>query len=289
MSYHSQVVIYEHKQQFKIRKLEEFFGDSIENIILNYELPVYMIYIMNGDERALQTRYENIYKSVLSCVHASDARTPLQYAKDIVMAWIFETYIMRNLQKCGLQLVRNGGDKDYQFLQGANISSDSDFMLGNQRVELICNYTDYWTKHNCIDLRENKAKHLYQFNTLVLGFTLEEDYCLVIDFSKYLPNEYIPDYPAFGGKPAHRIMITTDMKVPMNFNAVAQRITDIIQRQDNTTSLLDFGFQEHLHCFYLKCDACKAPLLYKDVRPDLKECPKCKKLFAKCIQVYKNT
>lgn len=286
MNYHAQTVIYEHKQQAKIKKLEEFFGASILEIIEKYHLPHYMYYIMKGEEEFLKKHYGNIYKSIKSCAHASDSRSLIQYAKDIVMAWVFETYVMKNLQNHGLDIVRNGGDKDYQFLHGTEISSESDFMVGMQRIELICNYTDYWSKHGCIDLRESKAKHLYQSESLVLGITLQQEYCLIIDFSKYLPNEYIENYPPFGGKSAHRIMITTDMKVPVNFTLIVQKIKEMMEKQDNEARLLDFGYQESLKSYFLKCDSCKIPLFYKTKqRPTVNTCPKCKKTFTNITEV----
>lgn len=285
-NFHAQVKIYEQRQKHKIEKLERFFGMSIVDTIKQYNLPTYMLYIIDSNEKGLKTKYPNIYKNILSCAHAADQRTPLQYARDIVLAWIFETYVMQNLQRVGLELERNGGDKNYDFLQGTDVSSDSDFKVKGRRLELICNYTDYWTQHNCIDLRESKAKHLYQSNSLVLGITLDQPYYLLINFAKYLPNEYIPEYPPFGGKSAHRILITDDMKVGINFNEIADKINYIITHQESETRLLDFGFQPIVKSYYLKCDACKIPLFFKkEEETHLKQCPKCKRKFTSVLEV----
>lgn len=285
-NFHAQVKIYEQRQKHKIEKLERFFKMSIVDIIKQYKLPTYILYIIDGNEKELKTKYPNIHKNILSCAHATDQRTPLQYARDVALAWIFETYVMQNLRMAGLELERNGGDKNYNFLQGTDISSDSDFKVRGRRLELICNYTDYWTRYNYIDLRESKAKHLYQYNSLVLGITLDQPYCLLINFAKYLPNEYIPEYPPFGGKSAHKILITDDMKVGVNFNEIADKINYIITHQESETRLLDFGFQPIVKSYYLKCDACKIPLFFKkEEETHLKYCPKCKRKFTSVLEV----
>lgn len=229
MLYYNKVKTYKEKQNEKVQKIEKFFGKNIVDIAKECNFPEYSILVLNDDERGLHQCYPKVYNNILSCSYAADMRTPMEYAKDLVLAWVFEAYVMENLKKCGLDVKRNGGDKDLMILNQKGVNTDSDFLVNGKRVELISNYTNYWQRNGCFEMRDSKIYHLEDTNSLVIGVSTNYDKYLLIDFSKYIPSEYIESYEPFGGKPAHRITITKDMCVDLNFKKLAEAIKDKIK------------------------------------------------------------
>lgn len=231
MLYYSISKSYEEKQNEKVKKIEKFFGKDVISIAQECGFPYYTTLILKNDEKGLKDRFRNIYNNIMSCHYAADNRTPMEYAKDLVLAWIFEAYVMENLKKQGLKVERNGGDKNLLILNQRGVSIDSDFLVEGRRVELISNYTNYWEKNSCFELRDNKVDHLRDSKSLVIGVSTNYSNYLLIDFSKEIEDEYIASYSPFGNKPAHRIKIVDDMKVELDFGKLAIAIREKINHK----------------------------------------------------------
>ena len=220
---------YKELQNEKVAKIEKFFNKPIVEIAKECAFPDYVILILNDDEQGLKTNYSEIYKNILSCGYAADKRSPMEYAKDLVIAWLFEAYVMENLMRCGLDVRRNGGDKDLLILNQNKVNTNSDFIINGRKVELISNYTSYWKRNGCFELRDGKLNHLSRSNSLVIGVSTNYDKYLLIDFTdiynkdKYTI-EHIDYYEPFGGKPAYRVYISEDMEVELDFHKLAESI-----------------------------------------------------------------
>ena len=215
---------YIEQQDEKVNKIEKFFNKDIISIAEECKFPEYSILVLKGDEEQLKAKFPDIYRNIISCAYAADKRTPMQYAKDLVMAWLFEAYVMENLKNQGLHVYRNGGDKDLTILSQKRVNTDSDLLAEGRRVELISNYTSYWKRNGCFELRDSKLSHLQREKALVIGVSTNYDNYLLIDFSKPIKSEYIDSYEPFGGKPAQRIYITDSMKVELKFKKLAEEI-----------------------------------------------------------------
>lgn len=232
MLYYKVEKTYAEKQKEKVDKIERFFGKDVIGIAKECNFPDYTLLILQNKENELKDKYKTIYDNIISCAYAADERTPMEYAKDLVLAWIFEAYVMENLKKQGLRVYRNGGDKDLTILSQRKVNTDSDFLIEGKRVELITNYTNYWERNNCFELRDSKLEHLKSRKSLVLGVSTNYPNYLLIDFGRPIKNvEYIESYKAFGGKPASRIHITEDMKVKLDFKELADKIREQIIRK----------------------------------------------------------
>lgn len=225
--FEKKVKTYKERQDEKVAKIEKFFNKKIVDIAKECKFPEYSILVLENDERGLHHKYPRIYQNILSCSYAADSRTPMEYAKDLVIAWVFEAYVMENLRNQGLSVERNGGDKDLMILDQGKVNANSDFIINGKRVELISNYTSYWKRNGCFELRDSKLYHLQDTKSVVIGVSTDYDKYLLIDFSKYIESEYIDSYEPFGGKPAHRIYIKNDMLVPLDFKKLADKLNEI--------------------------------------------------------------
>ena len=94
--------------------------------------------------------------------------------------------LWKTSKKQGLSVVRNGGDKDLMILDQKGVNADSDFIINGRRVELISNFTNYWQRNGCFELRDSKICHLEDTKSIVIGISTNYDKYLLIDFSKYI-------------------------------------------------------------------------------------------------------
>lgn len=131
------------------------------------------------------TEEQDLYIKKMCSLNNRDRRTPVEYARDLVISWLVEDMI-----KDYLQLTNNGSDAERNFLKSNQIKYDSDFVLGDRLLELYVNFTNYWTKTRKIDLRMDKHAHLLKNKSLLLGIAFESCQFFLIDFSK----ESIPFY-----------------------------------------------------------------------------------------------
>ena len=88
---------YKELQDEKVAKIEKFFNKSVVNIAEDCKFPEYAILILKNKYKELEYKYNDIVRNILSCQYAADKRTPMEYAKDLILAWLFESYVMENL------------------------------------------------------------------------------------------------------------------------------------------------------------------------------------------------
>lgn len=125
--------------------LEVFFNNSIINTAQKLNYTEDNILILNNDEESLKIKYPEIYNNLLSCTHNRDYRSPLQYAQDLVCSWIYEDFLLKELNKTGLTIELSGEDKNRKILKSAKVSSNSDYLVKYNNktafIELANDYT----------------------------------------------------------------------------------------------------------------------------------------------------
>jgi hypothetical protein len=98
------------------------------------------------------------------------------------------------------------------------VTADSDAIItineSHIPIEIMCDYTCYWTNSGRIDLRDNKYHKLKDSNSLFVGFSTADNKILVIDFSKNLDYKYIEYHTAYGGKPVYSVQIPQESIYP---------------------------------------------------------------------------
>lgn len=194
--------------------LEKFFTEPIITIAKKFNYSEDNILILENNEIELEKQYPETYSNLLSCKHNRDCRTPMQYAQDLVCSWIFEDYLMAELENKGLEINLSGEDRNRKILKSTKVSSSSDYLVSvNNKliyIELANDYTGYWqTKKQC-DLRDDKFLHIkkgvegadYSF---LLGIDFKNTCYFLVDVNNDENNiTYIPFHYAYH-KPVYSI------------------------------------------------------------------------------------
>jgi hypothetical protein len=170
--------------------------------------------ILAGDEQSLQSKYPNVWDALVSCKHHRDHRSPIAYGRDLVASWVFEDCVIGSLCEGGIDAKHGGSDCDRHILykDGVTTNSDVKIIVGDSTIpiEIMCDYTGWWTANGRIDLRDNKYIKLKESKSLFLGFSTIDNILIVMDFSKDITYEYFECYTPYGGKPAYSIEIPRD-------------------------------------------------------------------------------
>lgn len=197
-----------------------------------YNYPDSSVCILNGDELELRTKYPNTYQNLLSCRHNRDSRTPFEYGQDLVASWLFEDFLMENLINSKLDVSSAGADKDREILPHTKVSSSSDCIVssnGKRRpLELMCDYTGYWTKTGKMELRDAKFQKMQDSKSLFLGVSTTNNKYILLDMSEELESKFIPAYFLYGYKPAYSIKLPNASMKDLDFSQLASDIKKIL-------------------------------------------------------------
>lgn len=183
-------------------------GD-LTSIAVSLGYPDSSICVLKGDIELLKKEFPQTYSNLISCRHNRDHRTPIEYGQDLVASWIYEDYLIEQLSRCGLSIVRAGADKNREILANTKVSSASDCQISfngcSRKLEIMNDYKGYWSKYGNIDLRDDKFEKLCKENSIFLGTAPQDNKYIIIDFTKPINAEYIPSHFPYGGKPAYKI------------------------------------------------------------------------------------
>lgn len=197
-----------------------------------YGYPESSICILEGDENRLQQDYPEAFKNLMSCNHHRDRRTPMEYGRDLVASWLFEDYLMENLQAQGITVSGAGADKNREVLPNAKVSSSSDCLVrynGKERLlELMSDYTGYWAKNKKMELRDAKFTKMQSSRSLFLGVSTVDQKYILLDMSGEFDFTFIPSYFLYGGKPAYSIKLSPTLLKHLDFKQIAEDIKQII-------------------------------------------------------------
>ena len=217
-------------------QLSVCFRDGIVAVAQRLGYSEANVLIMEGNEAELRRRFPDVYANLLSCGHNKDARTYMEYAQDLVSSWVFEDFIMSELSNAGLEISKAGADRDREILAHANVSADSDYSVEWQGkevlLELMSDYTGYWTRTGRMDLRDSKYLKLERNESLFLGISTQDRKFIFLDFSEDIPARYIDSHRPYGGKPAYQIHVNEDMLVPFNIARLVETIKAAIEMRD---------------------------------------------------------
>ncbi len=198
----------------------------------SYGYPESSVCILEGDMTILERQFPEAYKNLLSCNHHRDRRTPLEYGQDLVASWLFEDYLMENLQAQGISVSGAGADKNREVLSNAKVSASSDCLVcykGKQRLlELMSDYTGYWARYKKMELRDSKFTKMQESQSLFLGVSTVDHKYLLLDMSGDFDYSFIPSYFLYGGKPAYSIKLSPSLLKDLDFAQIASDIKRMI-------------------------------------------------------------
>lgn len=208
-------------------------GIKAKAVELNYSSA--NLCILDGDINILERDFPDCYKCLKSCIHNKDARSMIDYAKDLIASWIFEDTIVQMLNAEGLVTSLSGSDKNRQILATTKVSSTSDCIVSfegkSRHLEIMSDYTGWWERMGHIDLRDAKFLKLSREKALFLGICTKTTKYVLLDFATQINANYIPSHRPYGGKPAYSIPLPKEalskflmpplmQQIKTSFNAV---------------------------------------------------------------------
>ena len=133
----------------------------------------------------------------------------------------------------GLQITGAGADKERKILAHKQVSAGSDCLVSwrGRRVllELMSDYTGYWTKYGQMDLRDDKYNKLVRSNSLFLGISTKDQKFIFLDFSTNVPATFIPSHRPYGYKPAYQVKVNRSSLLPFNIECLVELIKAAIE------------------------------------------------------------
>lgn len=141
--------------------------------------------------------------------HHRDSRSAYEYGQELITNWLFEDIIALILcQDSELQITKTGKDSNRTFL--SNPTADPDltvtFQNTDYEIELVADYSGFWSRNGVIDLRDAKFdKILNTENSMLMGVDFESSETL-IGIPEQMEVSYTESHP-FWNKPAHRVTV----------------------------------------------------------------------------------
>lgn len=215
--------------------LSHIFNQPLYKLAMNLGYDESNILILKGQMDELMKYHPDIYNNLLSCQHHSDRRTPLQYGQDLVASWLFEDYLIKQLQNDKFKIAHAGADKTRLILPDQRTSSFSDYIItaNNGRqilMELVNDYTGFWYRNQKLHLRDNKYLQLQSHHSLLLAIALSPQIqkYTIFDFRKEIPARKIPAHRPYGGKPAYELSVSKESLNDFSFTNVKNAIINIL-------------------------------------------------------------
>lgn len=186
------------------------------------------ICVLKGDIDVLEKEFPKTYSNLMGCNHNRDNRAPIQYGKDLVASWIYEDFLMEQLQLVGITIEGAGADKNREILAHAKVSAASDCLViyngKSRKLEIMNDYKGYWAKNRCLDLRDAKYNKLSNENSIFLGVAPLHKKYVLLDFSENVEATFIPHHPPYGFKPVYQVPISQDALKELDFTEITQEV-----------------------------------------------------------------
>lgn len=212
------------------KNLPSFIGSDLESIAKKLKYSQSNVLILKGELNRLKNEYPEVYNALMSCSHNRDARTPLEYAQDLVASWIFEDYLCKIISDNGMDIQKSGAYRERVILSNKKVSASSDTLItynGKRRlVEIMTDYGGYWARNKVIDLRDSKYEELCRSKSLFLGFSTIDSKFILIDCALPIEAKFIPRHFPYGGKPAYQIKCNGLLQ-----NFTPQNLVNAIKKQ----------------------------------------------------------
>lgn len=221
-------------------KVKSVCGENLPELAARFGYPEDTIALMSSDnESEFKKKYWDTYKTLLSCKQEKDTRTPFEYGKDIVSMWLLEDIAIAQLREHGINAERYGADKERKILNTQDVSAKSDFLVvdGDKelKIEFVIDFTRFWEKANKIDFRNKKYNKIIENGSALFGIAFDtkdkdnKKYLLLENLGKY-DHTYFESHPVWR-KPANRVFFPSSEIRRLNWDEIASRIRDIMNKK----------------------------------------------------------
>ena len=214
--------------------LSAFFNVNLARLAEQLKYSQANVLILNGQESDLKEMFPGIHKNILTCSYNADYRTEFEYAQDLVASWLFEDYIVAKCQNIGYSMLLQGADKNREILPYERVSASSDCVYTYEGksipVEIMCDYTGYWSRNLSVDLRDEKFYKLQYGRSAFLGISTVDKTYILLDFRHNIPATYIESHRPYGGKPAYSVTLTRSSFKDFTMRGVCENLNDLLEK-----------------------------------------------------------
>lgn len=204
-------------------------GDLV-HVARSLGYPESTVCVLKGDANVLKRDFPTTYSNLKSCRYDMDKRTYIQYGQDLVASWIYEDYLIGELTRAGLAVIRAGTDRERKILSHTKVSSTSDCLVTydghSRKLEIMNDYNGYWEQRGTVDLRDDKYSRLKQEKALFIGVAPQEKKYVLLDFAEDIDSVYIEKHDPYGGKPVRSISVRKDQFHEVDFLEIVCRIKE---------------------------------------------------------------
>lgn len=162
--------------------------------------------------------------------HHRNARSPRQYAADLLLGWLLEDGILQLFQRHGITATASGSDADRFLKQGAQVTEEPDLCVTYDKerwwLDILADYPtkqgkpSFWKDTKRCHLRDNKFLRLVEYarnedeHAGVIGIVIKEQEYFWLEITPELADEMdnpppkgrrirrIKTHWPYGGKPA---------------------------------------------------------------------------------------
>ena len=152
-------------------------GISKQELIYAYPDEAFVNYLTKSlADQALNLNiskdYEEKLNSLCNISYNKDARTPVEYAIDLIFGWMVEDSIAAFLEQNNFEVEKMGADSERAFLQSGRITTDIDAKISidgkSKTFDIYFDSQGYWEKYDKIDIRESKWKAISKDGSAVI-------------------------------------------------------------------------------------------------------------------------
>jgi uncharacterized membrane-anchored protein YjiN (DUF445 family) len=164
--------------------------------------------------------------------HKKDWRTPPEYAAELIRGWLVEDIVYTILNRHPkISVSHKGADMSRDFLQETTADSDLTGTISGSviDIEIVSDFTEFWSQNNAIDLRQSKYNELSNnVNRYLLGVDIiNNTFCFVNPTNTETTT--FETHPVWE-KPATRIYISDTF---ISLDDIASVVVDTVTDAEN--------------------------------------------------------
>ena len=147
----------------------------------------------------ISEEYSRRLESLCNITYNRDARTPVEYAIDLIYGWMIEDALIEYLLQNNFEVEKMGADSERVFLKSGKITTDIDVNITcggmSKMFDIYFDSQGYWTKYDKIDIRESKWKSVSKDGISIICVS-NQGFAIIDSDSKH---SFGPN-PLWGGK-----------------------------------------------------------------------------------------
>ena len=170
------------------------FQQTIWGQLATYPQPELYHHLLTGKLTPVET--DSLRHQLCQTSHHRDTRKIADYGREILINWLIEDLILRQVLSKKFQKIRlTGNDQQREFLTGPQITALPDIKADGKYYDIKSDWTGYWLDKGVIDLRDAEYPLLLKFSAGLILILPHERRVGTIDELAGLPVQHGDSHP----------------------------------------------------------------------------------------------